>query len=220
MGEQGLSGAMEFPFVFRVGAVGAGIGVGCGLGIGLGKPLNLGERRARCSPSCHLPPPTSPPATSPPPHLPLAAGGIPGVTQVVYGITSGLGQLAPMGLGNLGHGGRQALQRLAPGLDAGMGCGVGVGYGFGVGLMLKPSAAQQLQRAVVSAAGWWQRPGPGCSKRGNCGARGAAASCWMPRRRHSGGLVLGPSHRRPLLRCAAQAGPWATLPANFKRRGS
>jgi hypothetical protein len=76
------------------------------------------------------------------------------VTQVVYGITSGLGQLGAVD--NFGHNARQALQRLGPpGLDAGMGCGVGIGYGFGAGLMLKPSAVQQAQRALTEAAGMY-----------------------------------------------------------------
>ncbi len=74
------------------------------------------------------------------------------MTQVVYGITSGLGQLGAVG--NFGHNARQTLQRLGPpGLDAGMGCGVGIGYGFGAGLMLKPSAVQQAQQTITAAAG-------------------------------------------------------------------
>ncbi|PNH02216.1 hypothetical protein TSOC_011831 [Tetrabaena socialis] len=55
-------------------------------------------------------------------------------------------------MGGLGGGVREAVRRLGVrGLDAGLGCGVGVGYGFGAGLFLKPSALEQLARALEGA---------------------------------------------------------------------
>ncbi|KAG2447477.1 hypothetical protein HYH02_007405 [Chlamydomonas schloesseri] len=84
---------------------------------------------------------------------PLDLGAIPGVGQAVSGVSAGLGQVSGV-LGGAGSWAQSAAGKLGiKGLSAGLGCGVGIGYGFGAGLFLKPSAAEQLARAVESAVG-------------------------------------------------------------------
>ncbi|KAG2493844.1 hypothetical protein HYH03_008060 [Edaphochlamys debaryana] len=129
MGEQGLGasgpdlGSLAHNFPFSFRVGSVGAGIGAGCGVGVG----FGS--------------------------PLSLGGVPAIGQAISGITSGLGAAASS-LGGAGHGLRDAVRRLGVrGLDAGLGCGVGVGYGFGVGLFLKPSAGEQLLRAVEGAAG-------------------------------------------------------------------
>eukprot|EP00976_Prorocentrum_cordatum_P113624 1195728-Prorocentrum_minimum.AAC.6 len=136
------SGKISNPFVFRVGAVGAGIGVGCGVGVGVGKPLNLG-----------------------------AYGPLGGITQGLSTVTSTLrGLLGPLekyvkgavrnhtrSTGGLKlrastHSARTgAMQK--KGIKGGIGCGVGIGYGFGAGLMLKPGVAEESMLSLTKAQG-------------------------------------------------------------------
>lgn len=80
-------------------------------------------------------------------------GGVPGISQAINGLESGLSSL-PGGIGSSGSQARDAIKKMGvKGLDAGFGCGVGIGYGFGAGLMFKPSALEKWTTKVKQTAG-------------------------------------------------------------------